>query len=685
MSDSPVVIPYSENSVPLSVDNNTTLVAGQRALVFAGFDGTKTQFLNVDTAGRVWVNVNGSVAVTGTVTANIGTTGGLALDATLTGGTQRTRITDGTNNAALSNTAPAGTEQALIVRNIPSGTQTVSVSNFPGTQPVSGTVAVSNFPATQPVSGTVTANQGTGAGAGSAWAARLSDGTNFYVGPSSAQLPTTLVSGRLDVNIGAAPFFGAVAATPPTSAVLMGGTDGAALRGLLVDSSGRVWVNVNGSVAVTGTVTANIGTTGGLALDATLTGGTQRTRITDGTNNVALSNAAPAGTEQGLIVRNIPSGTQAISAASLPLPTGAASEATLAGVLTTAAFQARINTLGQKAMTASTPVVIASDQSAVPVSGTVNVGNFPVSQTVSQGTGAGAAAPWSARLSDGTSFYIGTQQGQLPSALVGGRLDTNNGAWLGSTAPTVGQKAMTASLPVVIASDQSSVPVTVTGGSATNPSVGTNNAAIPASSTLVGGSDGTNLRPLRTRTNGVLLQRSEEIQSFVLYQPAVVVGNNKSMVSLLNAGCSTVVVRIESISIVNAQITAVTGVVGTFELRRITGHSAGVEVTTRVEDFDTANVLDANVTARTGATVAGESTKLLKRALWSTDEWGTGTVDVEAQDHSLQTLLPLFQRRTPMQQPIVLRAGEGLTVKFATHSTAGSFDIEIVFSQESAT
>jgi hypothetical protein len=44
---------------------------------------------------------------------------------------------------------------------------------------------------------------------------------------------------------------------------------------------------------------------------------------------------------------------------------------------------------------------------------------------------------------------------------VGGRLDANVGAWLGSTAPTVGQKVMADSLPVVIASDQSSLPVAV--------------------------------------------------------------------------------------------------------------------------------------------------------------------------------------------------------------------------------
>lgn len=42
--------------------------------------------------------------VSGTVTANVGTTNGLALDATLTGGTQQTKITDGTTIAAV---APA--------------------------------------------------------------------------------------------------------------------------------------------------------------------------------------------------------------------------------------------------------------------------------------------------------------------------------------------------------------------------------------------------------------------------------------------------------------------------------------------------------------------------------------------------------------------------------------------------
>lgn len=71
--------------------------------------------------------------------------------------------------------------------------------------------------------------------------------------------------------------------------------------------------------------------------------------------------------------------------------------------------------------------------------------------------------------SDGTNAYrlltdtagrlqVGTLQ--LPAALVGGRLDTNLGSWLGSTAPTVGQKTMADSIPVVLASNQSPIQVT---------------------------------------------------------------------------------------------------------------------------------------------------------------------------------------------------------------------------------
>lgn len=61
-----------------------------------------------------------------------------------------------------------------------------------------------------------------------------------------------------------------------------------------------------------------------------------------------------------------------VSAASLPLPTGASTSANqTTGNASLASIDGKLNSLGQKASAASVPVVIASDQSTVPVSGTV--------------------------------------------------------------------------------------------------------------------------------------------------------------------------------------------------------------------------------------------------------------------------------------------------------------------------
>jgi hypothetical protein len=109
----------------------------------------------------------------------------------------------------------------------------------------------------------------------------------------------------------------------------------------------------------------------------------------------------PQPSDEGLVVRNIPSGTQdvevtnfpatqnvvvmnfpatqPVSAVALPLPAGAATEATLAARLSESAFQARINTLGQKTSAASTPVVLASDQSVLQITSTG--GFYPAQQS----------------------------------------------------------------------------------------------------------------------------------------------------------------------------------------------------------------------------------------------------------------------------------------------------------------
>lgn len=126
------------------------------------------------------------------------------------------------------------------------------------TQPVSGTVAVSNFPATQPVSGTVTANQG-----GAPWTVT---GTGTAGTAATGVLTVQGIAAMTALKVDGS------AVTQPVS-----GTVSAAQSGTWTVQPGNTanttaW-KVDGSAVtqpVSGTVTSNIGTTNGLALDATV-------------------------------------------------------------------------------------------------------------------------------------------------------------------------------------------------------------------------------------------------------------------------------------------------------------------------------------------------------------------------------------------------------------------------------
>lgn len=275
---------------------------------------------------------------------------------------------------------------------------------------------------------------------------------------------------------------------------------------------------------------------------------------------------APDAADNGLVVRNIPSGTQAvsgtvsvigaltdtqlrasavpvsgpltdaqlrasavpISAASLPLPSGAATNQAVVNLYDlisveidpklgnieqfTAAIVTNtsdIETLLSGNLSVIGPLTDAQLRaSAVPISGTVAISGsvgvtgpltdtqlrasaVPVSGPLTDTQLRASAVPVSGPLTDtqlratpvpvsGTVTASGpltdaqlrasavpVSATQLPAALVSGRLDVNNGTWLGSTAPTVGQKTMANSVPVVISSDQGAVPVTLSGTNST--------------------------------------------------------------------------------------------------------------------------------------------------------------------------------------------------------------------------
>jgi hypothetical protein len=138
-------------------------------------------------------------------------------------------------------------------------------------------------------------------------------------------------------------------------------------------------------------------------------------------------------------------------------------DVTLSSRLSKTDFEARINTLGQKISANSTPVVLASDQTLSLPSGAATSANqsteitalgsltetAPATDTASSGLN-GRLQRIAQRITSlinalGNPFQVGGVIGNTAFGI------TN---WLGSTAPTIGQKTSANSIPVTIASDQ---------------------------------------------------------------------------------------------------------------------------------------------------------------------------------------------------------------------------------------
>lgn len=322
--------------------------------------------------------------------------------------------------------------------------------------------------------------------------------------------------------------------------------------------------------------------------------------------------------------------------------------------------------------------VAATQSGSWTVTANAGTGNFTVIQPTAANLNAqvqGAAADGAAPVGNPV-LTAGSDGANVQTILTdtSGRL-VNVGAAADGTSP--------AGAPLLMAGqDGTNVQTLATDGYGALVVTGKNIVGTPPTQNpvVIGGWDGTNVVRLRLNADGTVTTSDRELATFVVTGTGIASANNKSMISILNAD-ATLISKIHEIYVVNVQTSSVTGVTGVFELRRITGHSAGTLLTG--VSMDTADTLDSDITIRTGSTVAGESATLMWRSLFSTDEWGPGTSDTESTDHIFQTMFPIFSRKTDSgTKPLVLRTNEGLTVKFATNSTTGSFDIMVVFTQE---
>ncbi len=286
------------------------------------------------------------------------------------------------------------------------------------TQPVSGTVAVSNFPATQNVAVTSSVEVEVKNDSGNAIpvsAASLPLPTGAATSANQATEIASLAS--IDAGIPAALGQTTMAASMPVTIASNQSAIPASQSGTWTVQPGNTanttaW-KVDGSAVTQPVSAASLPLPTGASTSALQTAGNTSVASID-TKTPALGQALAAasvpvvltaaqvttltppttvtvtqatGTNLHTTIDNFPA-TQAISAASLPLPTGAATAANQATeIASLASIDAGIPAaLGQTTMAASMPVTIASNQTAIPISGTITA-NSTVSTISDTGKG----------------------------------------------------------------------------------------------------------------------------------------------------------------------------------------------------------------------------------------------------------------------------------------------------------
>jgi hypothetical protein len=203
--------------------------------------------------------------------------------------------------------------------------------------------------------------------------------------PPAAGIP---VSGTITANQGTSPWVMSLASTTITGSVAVTGNFFQAtqpISGTITANAGTGTFLVDGSAhtqPVSGNITANIGTTNGLALDSTLTGGTQKTLNYDGTNTI-FTNTHPGFVQFG--------SAQAVTLASTTITgsvavTGTFFQATqpISGTITAnQGTSPWIVSLTSTTITGSVAVTGTFFQATQPVSGTItaNQGGSPWSVT----------------------------------------------------------------------------------------------------------------------------------------------------------------------------------------------------------------------------------------------------------------------------------------------------------------
>ena len=158
---------------------------------------------------------------------------------------------------------------------------------------------------------------------------------------------------------------------------------------------------------------------------------------------------------------------------------------------------------------------------------------------------------------------------------------------------------------------------------------------------------------------------------------AIAYANAKDMLNVFNATGSARIIRVYRMYFFNNGTSAVTGVLTTLQVRRITAASVGTAVTPVKHDTNN-GALDPNTTCGTNQTVTG--TDIFRRLVWSNDE---PTVSLATMDE-WELLVPYAEiwnagYGDTNVDPIVCRAVQGAEINHTGSSAVGTADAEIEF------
>lgn len=152
----------------------------------------------------------------------------------------------------------------------------------------------------------------------------------------------------------------------------------------------------------------------------------------------------------------------------------------------------------------------------------------------------------------------------------------------------------------------------------------------------------------------------------------------KSMLALFNGSGSGRVLRLYRVYMLNNQTSAVTGVITTMALRRITALSGGTAVSAVKHDTNSSNLV-AQVAIATGGTATDGADPDFMRWMWSNDEPAASSLTNDESETIPSLALVYDATGSSDLEPIVLRENQGVGVRHVGSSAVGNCDLIFVF------